>query len=71
MHTTVRHWRVSDRTADRVNHADQVGAISGRDEYGACGSDLAQHGRDRIDQGAAICSRMASLQRGWDEVGRR
>jgi hypothetical protein len=37
---------------------------SRRDEYGACGSDLAQHGRDRIDQGAAICSRMASLQRG-------
>jgi hypothetical protein len=33
-------------------------------KYGACGSDLAQHGRDRIDQGAAICSRMASLQRG-------
>ena len=32
-------------------------------KYGACGS-LAQHGRDRIDQGAAICSRMASLQRG-------
>ncbi len=31
---------------------------------GACGSDLAQHGRDRIDQGAAICSWMASLQRG-------
>jgi hypothetical protein len=33
-------------------------------KYRACGSDLAQHGRDRIDQGAAICSRMASLQRG-------
>jgi hypothetical protein len=33
-------------------------------KYGACGSDLAQHGRDRIDQGAAICSRMASLQPG-------
>jgi hypothetical protein len=33
-------------------------------KYWACGSDLAQHGRDRIDQGAAICSRMASLQRG-------
>ena len=26
----------------------------------ACGSDLAQHSRDRIDQGPAICSRMAS-----------
>jgi len=23
-------------------------------KYGACGSDLTQHGRDRIDQGAAI-----------------
>ncbi len=42
-----------------------------RDEPWTCGSDLAQHGRDRIDQGAAICARMASLQRGWDEVGRR
>jgi hypothetical protein len=29
-----------------------------RNEHRACGSDLAQHGRDRIDQGAAICSRM-------------
>src|SRR2546422_11757667 len=42
-----------------------------RVEHRAGGSDLAQHGRDRIDQGAAICARMASLQRGWDEIGRR
>src|SRR2546427_2961419 len=42
-----------------------------RDEHRVGGSDLAQHVRDRIDQGAAICARMASLQRGWDEVGRR
>ena len=50
--------------------SDRVLPVSRRHEYGG-GSDLAQHGRDRIDQGAAICARMASLQRGWDEVGRR
>jgi hypothetical protein len=43
-----------------------VGALAalGGQWISACGSDLAQHGWDRIDQGAAICSRMASLQRG-------
>jgi len=44
--------------------SDRVLPVSRCHEYGACGSDLAQHGRDRIDQGAAICARMASLQRG-------
>ena len=44
--------------------SDRVLPVSRRHEYGACCSDLAQHGRDRIDQGAAICARMASLQRG-------
>jgi hypothetical protein len=44
--------------------SDRVLPVSRRHEYGACGSYLAQHGRDRIDEGAAICARMASLQPG-------
>ncbi len=59
----VRHPRLANRPI-RVEQGRRGARPSRRDEHGACGTDLAQHGRDRIDQGAAICLRMASLQRG-------
>jgi hypothetical protein len=40
-------------------------------KYGACGSDLAQHGRDRIDQVRRFARGWRPCNGGWDEVGRR